>query len=124
MKGVIHRSKLEQSYLRRNIKKVTRFKIRGDFINSSIVYFSLNNILAKAKPTKKIHNKFAKPIDLDDLIKRHRRAIHNKDKFTLDIFISLWNKYPNNAKVALRESGITLDTLKNVTQPNQSKSHI
>tara|TARA_B100001057_G_scaffold248762_1_gene248991 strand:- start:2234 stop:2419 length:186 start_codon:yes stop_codon:yes gene_type:complete len=61
--------------------------------------------LPKPKQLKKLHNKFKKPIDLDDLILRHRRAIQTNDKFNLDIFISLWPQYPNQGKVALKESG-------------------
>ena len=80
--------------------------------------------MPKPKPLKKLHNKFKKPIDLDNLIYKHRRAIQTNDKFNLDIYISLWKQYPNQGKAALKRVGITLESLKDaVSKINEPQPH-
>ncbi len=53
-------------------------------------------------------NKEEKPLDVQDFLRRVKRALKDKDDFQLGIYRSLYPKFPRNIKAALTREGLTL----------------
>ena len=63
--------------------------------------------MATKKRTLKILNKESKPIDVEHFLNRVKVAKSTGDKFTLEIFKNLYERFPRVLKVVLKREGIT-----------------
>ncbi len=48
------------------------------------------------------------PVDVQDFLRRVKRAKASKDEFQLGIYRSLYPKFPRDLQAALKREGITL----------------
>ena len=59
-----------------------------------------------ARPIRKLTNK-KKSLDIADAISRMKEAFDNNDSFNLDIYRSLFPKFPRVIRAALKREGIS-----------------
>ena len=59
------------------------------------------------RPLTKLDNKSKKPLDIADAISRVKKAFDTNDAFNLEIYRSLFHKYPKVLKTAMNRAGIS-----------------
>ena len=60
-----------------------------------------------ATTLKKLSNKSKKPLDISHAISEMKKAFNTNDKFNLEIYWSLFPKYPRVLKAAMEREGIS-----------------
>ena len=59
------------------------------------------------KPIRNLLNKKNKPLDIDNAVSAMKKAFDTNDKFNLEIYWSLFPKYPRVIKAAMEREGIS-----------------